>query len=353
MEYRIHTDKQNHSIFYAETFSKFLKEIYQKWQDEKAGILVLANQNYYIKYMENFLEWERQFEQFSWYICPNNRFSHTFSELENCLDYLKASPLHKNTYLLLLGNDGVFHLGGFLSQNIPQIQKTVMITPSLKVIESMLDEHAEILYHAQPLLRCEFHLPHLCYDSSTKFHDKEHEKALEFLYLVQMALAHDYPLLQELFRAFPQQEMLHKQSLAPFVSPYLALMEKNHALEKQKRKQFLTIFMQINDRYPIEIHHQLAIGLCLYLLISQTIAGFHFNTRNFCIWLIRLGYSLKIPDQILTADLAERICQVLIQYPNFLFSSEIGKSEQEQNIKCEELMTVIDEYRTMIDELYQ
>lgn len=351
MQYQIREDDQIYSIFYAETFSTFLKGIYQQWQDKEIGVLILANQAYYTQYAESFDEWEQHFAQLSWYICPNSHYCHTFSELENCLDYLKTASLHENTYLLLLGNDGVFHLGGFLSQNIPQIKQTVMITSSLKVVESMLDTQAEILYHAQPLLSCEFHLPYLCYDSATRFHDRNREKAIDFLYLVQIAMAHDYPLLQELFRAFPEREWLEKQSLSAFITPYLRLMERFYKLEKQKREQFFTLFTKINDRYPIENHHQLAIGLSLYLWISQAYGQFSFQTRNFLIWLIRLGYHLEIPEQILTTDLAEQICSVLTQYPKFLFLSAIGKSEQKVTINCEKLTTIIDDYRKMIDEL--
>ncbi|MET3561226.1 hypothetical protein ABID30_000297 [Enterococcus rotai] len=93
------------------------------------------------------------------------------------------------------------------------------------------------------------------------------------------------------------------------------------------------------------------LGCLIQLLWSQEVNQFSFHYKNFIIWLIRLGFPVDFPEQILVSDYVEGILNCLERGEKAALLKEVGEFDRMEQPKTEDLLATVEKYKTILKEI--
>lgn len=315
-------------------------------------ILLVTNQVYYDNYYDIFSSVMKQAKNVYWYVCPNTPQSNQFSELKDLLQFISEIDFPNETQLIGFGNSGIYYLCNFLASNRSEILDWSYIATDLQAFQASLSGKGIIeLSYDKIGLSTSYSPKKIYFDSTITIAETIDFRLYELIALLRIGIISDYQFLQELGNVYRGQEQLWKLNFGPMLPTMIKNSEKSPVLLVDYAEAFRQGVRHTPGSHLLSSLTKQIISLVLHLSVSQQLNHFPFQIENFFKWLLKLGYELEIPNELLTTDLAESIWQELRKQPDSYFVKEIGEAALQEAPSQLLLSEAIGVYRERIKEI--
>ncbi|MDA9470284.1 hypothetical protein [Enterococcus sp. 5H] len=334
------------TIIYGETFASQIKHN----STNGKHIFLITNQRYYDLFSEKLVQLFENKQALDWYICKNDARCNNLNELENLLAFLADFNLQEEYLFLGVGNEGVIQLTNFLHQSAV-LKSTCWLLPlSIRSFSKSLIGSAQIELKNRPVLQIPVLAEKIIYDR-TLTTDQGEGKLVDFLVFIRCGLVSSHEFLRMLFKNYSTQTRLNQQSFNGMLDEMIRYYEQSGNEIDQFGKLFEQGFSESVNGSLLSSHMKRLLGCLLQLLWSQEKNQFSFHYKNFIIWLIRLGFPVDFPEQILVSDYVEGVLKCIDRGQTALCLKEIGEIDSIQLPTTEELLMTVEKYKTTLLEI--
>lgn len=339
---------QKSEIIFAEPVAVVTKkELVQQAQDYDA-VFILSNQEYYDSYYEMFSPILLNKSWGNWFICPNHPSEHQMKQLQTILEFMEEMTIPEHTLLFGLGNEAIFHLSGYLAAHSRYIQTFVYFPISVTSFVTGLYGQSDILLSVDRPVLSTLRLPDTIIYDVMIAPEKHDVNFLEELFtLVHLGLSTDHEYLQMMYKTVAQLKGWQSKFLAPLIKPTIALFQTYRPSDSHFGLAFANGFYHVEGSYYLPRIQRKFIGLLLQVLWSQREQGFSFQFENFVGWLTAAGVDCRIPETILSADLAAGIAKECRRFSTCPTLKKIGRLASGERPTEQRLYDTITMYRQL------
>ncbi|MFD1899648.1 hypothetical protein [Enterococcus termitis] len=334
------------TISYGETFASQLKASPVK----ATHIFLITNQRYYDLFADKLIQFFDLGQEIDWFICKNDAYCNNMSELENLLAFISDFDQQQDFLFLGIGNEGVIQLTSFLHSTSVLTSNCWLLPLSIRALAKSLLGKTTIELKNHPALTTEVLPEKVIYDH-TLITDHGDGKLVDFLVFIRCGIVSSHDFLRLLFKNYSERTKLNQQSFTGLLNEMIRYYETDGHKIDQFGKLFEHGFLETPNGHLLSRHMKRLLGCLLQVLWSQEINQFSFHYKNFVIWLIHLGFPVEFPEQILVSDYVEGVLTCVRQGERALLLTEIGKNEQWQVPKAEDLIRTVENYKTIIKEI--
>ncbi|MGX7243318.1 hypothetical protein ACWOC1_00565 [Enterococcus quebecensis] len=334
------------TIVYGETFASQLKSI----SLGSKHIFLITNQRYYDLFSEKLVQLFDDKKEIDWYICKNDVHCNNIKELESLLAFLADFEQQQEFLFLGVGNEGVVQLTNFLHKTSILTSECWSLPLSVQSLSKSLIPKAQIELMNHPVLETSVLAKKIIYDR-TLTTDHGEGKLVDFLVFIRCGLVCSHDFLRMLFKNYSDATRLNQQSFNGMLDEMIYYYEKKGQEIDQFGNLFEQGFLQTPNGHLLSSHMKRFLGCLLQLLWSQEVNRFSFHYKNFIIWLIRLGFPVDFPEQILVSDYVEGIIKCVDHGGSASLLNEVGVVAQMEKPKTEDLLATIEKYKTILKEI--
>ncbi|WP_206912146.1 hypothetical protein IGL98_001783 [Enterococcus sp. DIV0840] len=334
------------TIIYGETFASQIKSA----SFEPKHLFLITNQRYYDLFSEKLIQLFDDKQELDWYICKNDSHCNNMNELESLLAFLADFDQQQDFLFLGVGNEGVIQLTNFLHETSVLNSNCWLLPLSIQSLSKSLitDVHIELKNH--PVLQSSVLAEKIIYDR-TLTSDYGEGKLVDFLVFIRCGLVCSHDFLRMLFKNYSDATRLNQQSFNGMLDEMIGYYEKDGQTIDQFGHLFEQGFFETTNGHLLSGHMKRFLGCLLQLLWSQEVNQFSFHYKNFIIWLIRLGFPVDFPEQILVSDYVEGVLKCVDRGEKAALLKEIGELDRMQKPKTEDLLATVEQYKTILKEI--
>ncbi|MGX7262557.1 hypothetical protein [Enterococcus crotali] len=334
------------SIFYGETFASQIKSA----AFEDRHLFLITNQRYYDLFSEKLIQLFDDKQELDWYICKNDSHCNNMNELENIVTFLADFDQQQSFLFLGVGNEGVVQLTNFLHETSILASDCWLLPLSIRSLSKSLIAEAQIELKNHPVLKRSVLAERIIYDH-TLTTDYGEGKLVDFLVFIRCGLVCSHDFLRMLFKNYSDITRLSQQSFNGMLDEMIRYYEKEGQTIDQFGELFEHGFLETTNGHLLSGHMKRFLGCLLQLLWSQEINHFSFHYKNFIIWLIRLGFPVDFPEQILVSDYVEGVLTCVDRGEMAALLKEVGKLDSMQSPTTEDLLATVEKYKTILKEI--
>ncbi|MEI5992579.1 hypothetical protein [Candidatus Enterococcus mansonii] len=334
------------TIIYGETFASQLKLS----SIEAKHLFLITNQRYYDLFSDKLIQLFDDKQELDWYICKNDVRCNNMNELENLLAFLADFNQQEEFIFLGVGNEGVVQLTNFLHKTSVLTSDCWLLPLSVQALSKSLIAEAQIELKNQPVLHYSVLAKKVIYDNTLTSNQGE-GKLVDFLVFIRCGIVCSHDFLRMLYKNYSDETRLNQQSFTGMLDEMVRFYEQEAQSIDQFGVLFEQGFLESASGHLLSSHMKRFLGCLLQLLWSQEVNHFSFHYKNFLIWLIRLGYPVDFPEQILVSDYVEGVLKCVDRGESALLLREVGEIEHTQTPKTEELLATVEKYKTILKEI--
>lgn len=336
----------NTTIIYGETFASQLKSI----SIGSKHVFFITNQRYYDLFSDKLIQLFDDKLEVDWYICKNDARCNNLNELEQVLAFLADFDQQQEFLFVGVGNEGVVQLTNFL-QEASVVTSTCWLLPlSVRSLSKCLLPEAKIELMNRPVLKAMTLPEQIIYDR-TLTTDHGEGKLVDFLVFIRCGLVCSHDFLRMLFKNYSDQFRLNQQSFTGMLDELVHYYEESGEEIDRFGKLFEHAFLETPNGHLLSGHMKRLLGSLLQLLWAQEVNGFSFHYKNFIIWLIRLGFPVDLPEQILVSEYVEAILMCVARGERADLLKEVGEIDKVQAPKTEDLLRTVEKYQIILKEI--
>ncbi len=319
MEFLFSRAQQETVILYGETLASVLRE--QKVVAEQ--VIIFTNQRYYDRFYEKLT---RLFlpKAVSWYICTNQVYCNNFTEFTHGMDFLGHYPKQSRVLIVGFGNEGIMALSSFIHATAVLNTALWLIPVSLRGLAKSVKERAIVVRKPDiPMLENPNAPGYVIYDQTIA--DKQQEgKIVDFLLLIRCGIVSDPQFIKALYRSYPDQSSMMKQSFAAYTDKVIELYQQQGAYLEEFGQLFTEALYQTENGH----------------LLSDTMKIFY-----------RLGYPVALPESFLISDYLTHVLDLQKKEKKLLFLSKVGTIGGRVAVNEEDLVQTLTSYEQLIKQI--
>jgi hypothetical protein len=334
------------TVYYGETFASQLKGL----SLDNKHIFLITNQRYYDLFADKLIQLFGNHQELDWYICKNVPHCNNFRELENVLSFLSEFDLQQRFLFLGIGNEGVIQLTTFLHQTSMVSSSCWLLPLSIRSFSKSLLSSSQIELHHRSILKTEVLAEKIVYDHTLILNQGD-GKLIDFLVFIRCGLVANYDFLRLLFRNYTDAARLKQPSFTGLLDEMIRYYAEQGTEIDQFGRLFECGFHEHVSGHLLSGPMKSFLGCLLQLRWSQEVHQFPFHFKNFMIWLMRLGFPVDFPEQVLVSDYVEGILQCIRQGETAVILKEIGKTEGTRTPTAAELLATVENYKTILKEI--
>jgi len=334
------------TIIYGETFASQIKSASIK----SKHLFLLTNQRYYDLFSEKLIQLFDDKQEIDWYICKNDAHCNNLKELESLLTFLADFDQQQDFLFLGVGNEGVVQLTNFLHETSVLTSDCWLLPLSIQSLSKSLIHEVQIELNNHPVLQSSVLADKILYDH-TLTTDHGDGKLVDFLVFIRCGLVCSHDFLRMLFKNYSDATRLNQQSFNGMLDEMIRYYENDEQMIDQFGRLFEQGFLETTNGHLLSSHMKRFLGCLLQLLWSQEVNQFSFHYKNFIIWLIRLGFPVDFPEQILVSDYVEGVLNCLERGEKAALLKEVGEFDRMEQPKTEDLLTTVEKYKTILKEI--
>lgn len=334
------------TIIYGETFASQIKSA----SFESKHLFLITNQRYYDLFSEKLIQFFDDKQELDWYICKNDAHCNNMSELESVLAFLADFDQQQDFLFLGVGNEGVVQLTNFLHETSVLNSNCWLLPLSIQSLSKSLIPEVQIELKNYPVLQRPVLAGRVIYDR-TLTTDHGDRKLIDFLVFIRCGLVCSHDFLRMLFRNYSDANRLNQQSFNGMLDEMIRYYENNGETIDQFGRLFEQGFLETQNGHLLSGYMKRFLGCILQLLWSQEVNQFSFHYKNFIIWLIRLGFPVEFPEQILVSEYVEGILKCVERGEQAALLKEVGVLDQLQKPTTEDLLATIEQYKIILKEI--
>lgn len=346
MEFVYKKNKLQTIIIYGETFASQIKSS----SFESKHLFLITNQRYYDLFSDKLIQLFDDKLELDWYICKNDAHCNNMNELEGLLSFLADFDQQQEFLFLGVGNEGVIQLTNFLHETSVLTSECWLLPLSIQSLSKSLIGEVQIELKNHPVLQSRTLADRILYDR-TLTTDHGEGKLVDFFVFIRCGLVCSHDFLRMLFKNYSDATRLNQHSFAGMLDEMIRYYEKDAQIIDRFGQLFEQGFLETPNGHLLSGHMKRFLGCLFQLLWAQELNGFSFHYKNFIIWLIRLGYPVDFPEQILVSDYVEGILKCIHRGEAAALLKEVGAVDSVQQPKTEDLLATVEKYKTILNEI--
>ncbi|OJG55712.1 hypothetical protein RV06_GL001294 [Enterococcus haemoperoxidus] len=272
------------------------------------------------------------------------------NELESLLAFLADFDQQQKFLFLGVGNEGVVQLTSFLHKTSVLTSDCWLLPLSIQSLSRSLIDEVQIELKNRPVLKSLMLADKILYDR-TLTTDHGDGKLVDFLVFIRCGLVCSHDFLRMLFKNYSDATRLNQQSFNGMLDEMIRYYEKDGHIIDQFGQLFEQGFLETANGHLLSSHMKRFLGCLLQLLWSQEVNQFPFHYKNFIIWLIRLGFPVAFPEQILVSDYVEGVLKCVERGGRAALLKEVGELDSIQKPNTEDLLVTVEKYKTILKEI--
>lgn len=343
MEFVYRKNQLKTTIIYGETFASQIKSA----SFESKHLFLITNQRYYDLFSEKIIQLFDEKQELDWYICKNDAHCNNMKELESVVAFLADFDQQQEYLFLGVGNEGVIQLTNFLHETSVLTSNCWLLPLSVQSFSKGLIDDVQIELENRPVLQRMVLADKILYDR-TLTTDHGDGKLVDFLVFIRCSLVCSHDFLRMLFKNYSDATRLNQQSFNGMLDEMIRYYEKDGHIIDQFGQLFEKGFLETANGHLLSSHMKRFLGCLLQLLWSQEVNQFPFHYKNFIIWLIRLGFPVEFPQQILVSDYVEGVLKCAEFGERAALLKEVGVLDSMQKPKTEDLIETVEKYKTIL-----
>ncbi len=350
MQKMIKKSNQDVCVLYGDTLSRLLNE--EKKRVHKPIIFVLTNERYYDEYYNKINQFALDPQSIHWHICSNDRHCNQYEELQMILKYFNDFSASSEITVIAIGNAGICQLAGFYANTTIEKKELILVPMDLSAFFWCITSNSQLeIAYNQPALEAELLPQRILYDITTTQEVSLEEKRNEFFSLIRFALTESHEFLRELYRIYPTSRELVKNSFGVMLPSVFKFLSTDGSGYEKFGSSFVQGIYQADNTHFLASFEKKVFASVLHLIWSQEKFSFSFHIENFITWLLNLGYTLELPEQVLITDLAEAIVHSLKNQKEFPALNEIGSCCQTACPDEAEIFAAISQFQLLVKKI--
>ncbi|MBO0468221.1 hypothetical protein JZO73_11845 [Enterococcus plantarum] len=334
------------TIIYGETFASHIKSA----SFDSKHLFLITNQRYYDLFSEKLIQLFDDKQELDWYICKNDSHCNNMKELESLLAFLSNFDQQQEFLFLGVGNEGVVQLTHFLHETSVLTSDCWLLPLSIESLSKSLIAEAQIELKNHPVLYSKVLAEKIIYDHTLTTGQGD-GKLVDFVVFIRCGLVCSHDFLRMLFKNYSDETRLNQQSFNGMLDEMIGYYEKEGQTIDRFGQLFEQGFLETENGHLLSSHMKRFLGCLLQLLWSQDVSQFSFHYKNFMIWLIRLGFPVDFPEQILVSDYVEGVLKYVNCGETAALLKEIGQLDSMQQPKTDELLKTVEQYKNILKEI--
>lgn len=349
MELFFGKNQKTMQLFYGETLPSLLMK-YPK-QIEGRQILFLTNQAVYDGFSEKVEGILNTSERVNWYICGNDKHVNQLNEWQEFLRFFLAEQFASDFLLIGFGNEGVCQMALFFHETSLVANDCWLVPTTITSLSKAMTGVTQLeLRFDQPAMQLNSLPTYTFYDNTLM--KATNEDALDDLFVfIQAGVVLSYRFLQNLFRNFGTDRKVKRSSFTALLEELVFFYQK----DSEELDQFGVVFKRAATRiscsHLLSTSQRQVFGVLMQLLWSQTLNDFAFHTKNFFVWLTRLGYDLRLPTDFSVAEYVEAVTQELAHEERLVSLAMIGQIGERRHPEIPDLLRATETYLKYINEI--
>lgn len=346
MEFLFSRAQQETVILYGETLASVLRE--QKVVAEQ--VIIFTNQRYYDRFYEKLT---RLFlpNSVSWYICTNQVYCNNFTEFTHGMDFLGHYPKQSRVLIVGFGNEGIMALSSFIHATAVLNTALWLIPVSLRGLAKSVKERAIVVRKPDiPMLENPNAPGYVIYDQTIA--DKQQEgKIVDFLLLIRCGVVGDPQFIKALYRSYPDQSSMMKQSFAAYTDKVIELYQQQGAYLEEFGQLFTEALYQTENGHLLSDTMKIFYGFLFHFIWTVNQQQLTVDLVQFGQWLYRLGYPVALPESFSISDYLTHVLDLQKKEKKLLFLSKVGTIGGRVAVNEEDLVKTLTSYEQLIKQI--
>ncbi len=332
------------------TYGEILTSSIQPAMYQDKAVIVITNQRYYDHFFEK-IQGVFAETTVDWYICRNQLYANTLDEWMGLLDYLERFSTQKEYLIIAIGNVGVVELTGFL-------QKVSMLKSTFWVIPVSFQSYAQALVAARTICRQpslailkQLNLPENIFLDQTMLSPQKDGRLIDLQVFIRTAVVCDYPLLQRLFKEYPNQKQLQVTNFTALIEELTDYyQEASEEIESYGRVFEEAFYLTTNGHFLSE-NMKRFLGFLMHFFWNAVEESWDFRCDNFLIWLQHLGFPIQFPTQISMAEYLENVLTLVGEAGTLLTLRKVGERGEAKVVTQQRLIEAFENYQKICEQL--
>lgn len=349
MELFFGKNQKSMQLFYGETLPSLLLKYPE--QIEGRQILFLTNQAIYDGFSEKVEGILSASQRVDWYICGNDKHVNQLPEWQEFLRFFAAERFADDFLLVGFGNEGVCQMALFFHETSLVANDCWLVPTTVTSLSKAMTGVTQLeLRFGQPVMQLNSLPTYTFYDNTLM--KAASEDALDDLFVfIQAGMVLSYRFLQNLFRNFGTERKVKRSAFTALLEELVFFYQK----DSEELTRFGVVFkraaMRISCSHLLSTSQRQVFGVLMQLLWSQARNDFAFHTKNFFVWLTRLGYDLRLPADFSVAEYVEAVLEEAAHEEDLASLAMIGQIGERRQPEMPELLKATETYLKYIDEI--
>lgn len=346
MEFLFSRGQQETTILYGETLASVLRE--QAIAAEQ--VIIFTNQRYYDRFYEKLT---RLFmpKEVSWYIYTNQVYCNNFTEFTRGMEFLGNYPKQSQLLIVGFGNEGIMALSSFIHATAVLNTQLWLIPVSLRGLAKSVKARAIVVKKPDiPMLENPNRPSQVIYDQTIA--DKQQEgRIVDFLLLIRCGLVGDSHFIRELYRRYPDQSVMMKQSFAAYTDKVIELYQRQGDCLEEFGQLFTDAFYKTENGHLLSDTMKMFYGLLFHFIWTVNQQQLSVDLDQFGRWLYRLGYPVELPASFSVSDYLTHVLELQEKEKNLLFLSKVGTIGGRVAVNEADLVETLTSYEQLIKQI--
>lgn len=326
------------------TYGEILTTSIQPEMYQGKHLIILTNQRYYDHFFEKI---HGVFSEvpIDWYICRNQLYANTLEEWMLLLNYLENFSRRDDYLLIAIGNAGVVELAGFL-QKVSLLKSTFWVIPVSfqSYAQSLVPERTIYRQPSTPILR-QINLPERIFLDQTMLGPQREGRLIDLQVFIRTAVVCDYPLLQQLFKEYPNQKQLQVTNFMALIEELTDHYQSSAEMIETYGKVFEEAFYLTENGHFLSENMKRFLGFTMHFTWNYVEESWDFKIENFLIWLEYLGFPILFPTQISMAEYLENVRKLMGEEGSLICLTKIGEVGPNKAVKDQSLIQAFEVYQ--------
>lgn len=332
------------------TYGEILTTSIQPAMYQGKHLIILTNQRYYDHFFEKIQGVFRE-APIDWYICRNQLYANTLDEWMSLLDYLEKFSTKKEYLLIAIGNAGVVELAGFL-QKVSLLRSTFWVIPISfqSYAQSLVPERTICRQPSLAILR-QMNLPEKIFLDQTMLSPQREGRLIDLQVFIRTAVVCDYPLLQRLFREYPNQKQLQVTNFTALIEELTDYYQTSSNTIESYGKVFEEAFYLTTNSHFLSENMKRFLGFLMHFFWNELEEAWDFKSENFLIWLKHLGFPVFFPEQISMAEYFVNVMNLVGQGGTLVTLKRVGEQGPDKVVKEQTLIQAFEAYQKICEKI--
>ncbi|KAF1298085.1 hypothetical protein BAU15_09560 [Enterococcus sp. JM4C] len=334
-------------VVYGEMFASQL----QQTPVTNKRVIIVTNQRYYDRFSQKLGQLFSNYSDVDWYICTNSAHCNNLDELTALLNFTAKFSQEMSYLFVAFGNEGVMKLTGFF-------QKVSVLSGELWCLPVSIRSLAKALTLSNTIEKANYQevmaLPGLASQvifDQTLTNNQSEGKMVDLLWFLQCGIVRDHEFLKLLYKNYPNQKKLMRQSFNGLIESLLNYYEADSESIETYGQLFEQAFYQLSAGHLLSDHMKRLLGILLHLKWNDEIESIQFNYQNFLIWLDYLGFPIALPNDFLTSTYVEQVLLLGKKSKKIVVLEKIGIIKEHRLPTEKELLKTLESYKTIVQKI--